>query len=79
MNSKLKANHLVIYFDEQLDQGDDLGWCVESSDSEMTVRFGTLAGALAYAQTEEKWLRGSREKSVFTGMADFFAGKHEVR
>lgn len=60
MDSKLKANHLVIYFDEQLDQGDDLGWCVESSDSEMTVRFGTLAGALAYAQTEEKWLRGSR-------------------
>ena len=60
MNSKLKANHLVIYFDEQLDQGDDLGWCVESSDSEMTVRFGTLAGALAYARTEEKWLRGSR-------------------
>ena len=60
MNSKLKANHLVIYFDEQLDRGDGLGWCVESSDSEMTVRFGTLAGVLVYAQTEEKWLRGSR-------------------
>lgn len=49
---------LVIYFDKDCHFQDGSGWCVESSDSEMTVRYGTMAGALAYAEKEEGWLRG---------------------
>jgi hypothetical protein len=55
----INVNHIVIYFDRDLSKQDGHGWCVESSDSEMTVRFGTIAGALAYASTEEQWLRGA--------------------
>jgi hypothetical protein len=60
----LSTNHIIIYFDAEIDERDGQGWCVESSDSEMTVRFGTLAGALAYASTEENWLRKNREQVV---------------
>lgn len=52
----LTANHLIVYFDNDMNASDGKGWCVESSDSEMTVRFGTMDGALAYARTEENWL-----------------------
>ena len=52
----ITVNHVTIYFDADADQRSGQGWCVETSDSEMTVRFGTLAGALAYASTEENWL-----------------------
>jgi len=55
----INVNHIVIYFDRDLSERDGRGWCVESSDSEMTVRFGTIAGAFAYASTEEQWLRGA--------------------
>jgi hypothetical protein len=60
----LNANHIVIYYDAETDERDGEGWCVESSDSEMTVRFGTLAGALAYASTEENWLRKTPKRVV---------------
>lgn len=55
----LSRHHVIIYFDPAMAESDGAGWCVETSDSEMTVRFGTMAGALAYAKTEETWL--SRE------------------
>lgn len=60
----LNSNHVIIYFDAVMDESTGEGWCVETSDSEMTVRFGTLAGALAYASTEENWMRNSREPVV---------------
>lgn len=58
MNSNLflSVNHIIIYFDPEMNESDGRGWCLESSDSETTVRFGTLAGVLAYAETEEPWL-----------------------
>lgn len=52
---------LVIYFDKDCHRQDGNGWCVESSDSSMTVRYGTMAGALAYAGKEESWLRGNAD------------------
>jgi hypothetical protein len=60
----VKNNHIIIYFDAVMDEGTGQGWCVETSDSEMTVRFGTLAGALAYARTEENFLRRTPERVV---------------
>lgn len=60
----LNSNHVTIYFDAVMDESTGQGWCVEASDSEMTVRFGTLAGALTYASTEENWMRKSREPVV---------------
>jgi hypothetical protein len=64
MNTTLRTNHLIIYFDSVMEASDGNGWCVETSDSEMTVRFGTMAGALAYAKTEEKWLQSTTERPV---------------
>lgn len=52
----LTANHIVVYFDGDMKSSDGKGWCLESSDSEMTVRFGTMDEALAYARTEQNWL-----------------------
>lgn len=60
----LNANHITIYYDGEMEASDGNGWCLESSDSEMTVRFGTLAGALAYASTEESWMRKQPERVV---------------
>lgn len=60
----LNANYITIYHDEEMEASDGRGWCLESSDSEMTVRFGTLAGVLAYASTEESWMRNRPNRVV---------------
>jgi hypothetical protein len=52
----------MIYFDSIAESLDGKGWCLESSDSEMTVRYGTLAGALAYAYTEKTWLEHNNKE-----------------
>lgn len=63
-NLSIKANHLIIYYDQDMNLSDGRGWCLESSDSETTVRFGTLAGVLAYAETEEPWLLKQPDRVV---------------
>lgn len=62
-------NHITLYYDAEINARDGQGWCVESSDSEMTVRFGTFDGALAYARTEENWL---------TKKADYFPSEVDI-
>jgi hypothetical protein len=57
MNCHPSGNHIIIYYDAAMDAADGRGWCVEASDSDMTTRFGTMAGSLAYARTEENWLQ----------------------
>jgi len=51
------ALHIIIYYDEDPAIADGNGWCVEFSDSDTTTRFGTYAGALAYASRFEEPLR----------------------
>jgi len=62
VTTMLTAKHLIIYFDPEMEASDGKGWCVETSDSDMTVRYGTMAGALAYAKTEERWLALPNER-----------------
>lgn len=62
MTTQPNTNHLMIYFDSIAESLDGKGWCLESSDSEMTVRYGTLAGALAYAYTEKTWLEHNNKE-----------------
>lgn len=59
METYPKTLHIVIYYDEAMASADGNGWCVEFSDSDTTTRFGTYAGALAYAGRFEDTLKSA--------------------
>lgn len=66
MNSEtgVSTNHIIIYFDTQCAEIDGRGWCVDTSDSEITERFGTFLEATMYSSKYTPWLMGKAESTT---------------
>lgn len=59
MDSDLASPHLTIYYDRECAERDSgRGWCLETSDSEITERFGTFLEATMFAARYTGWLMG---------------------
>lgn len=62
MNHDIAVNHITLYFDAVMEEDDGNGWCVEFSDSDITVRFSTFMEATMYTQIFTPWLMGNNKE-----------------
>ena len=62
MNTEIAVNHITLYFDAVAEDIDGKGWCVEFSDSDITVRFQTFLQATIYTQNFTPWLLGDTKE-----------------
>ena len=53
---EIKANHVVLYYDADLAGRNEFCWAVESSDSEITVRYPSIEDAVRYIADNKSWL-----------------------
>ena len=42
---EITTNHLVVYFDSEMEEFDGMGWCIEAYPGSTTYRYETLSEA----------------------------------
>lgn len=53
---EIAANHLVIYFDPEMEDYDGLGWCMEMYPGSVTYRFESLASLTQAIRFQQDFL-----------------------
>lgn len=62
--NEINVNHIVIYFDPEMDEFDGLGWCIEAYPGSTTYRHETLHEATQAIRSMQEFLKSGHKEFI---------------